>query len=94
MIRPYFKYKPLNFGTDDHPFSENTFTVFPNPAQDRIQISHKLNETINWQLVNTVGQVVLSGTEAEISTSHLPRGLYILQLSARNIQQTEKILLQ
>lgn len=94
MIRPYFKYKPLNFGIEDNPFAKDVFTVYPNPAADRITIKHDLNKTVYWQLLNSVGQTIEQGTDTEIRTGHLPRGLYILSISAGDIHQTEKIILQ
>ncbi len=59
-------------------------SVYPNPATDYIHIqSSKTLQTVNFQLTNMAGQVVLSQKitpNDEISIRHLPQGVYGYQM--------------
>jgi hypothetical protein len=91
MFRPYFQYTPFDFSIDETELLESR--VYPNPASDWLVIETAF-ETASWQLINTLGQVVAAGKEREIMVSHLPRGLYILQISSRQKTATHKVVLQ
>jgi Glycosyl hydrolases family 39/Secretion system C-terminal sorting domain len=63
--------------------SENTtsemFSVYPNPAHEFVTInSPDIIEC--WQLHNSAGQLIDSGTQLRISTEALSNGLYILSM--------------
>ncbi len=61
--------------------------LFPNPATDYIHIqSSKSLQTVNFQLINMAGQVVLSqkvNPNEDISIRHLPQGIYGYQMQDR-----------
>lgn len=91
MIRPYFQYTPFDFGFEE-PEALNS-KVYPNPATNHIRID--IDEVdMTWQLVNTLGQVVLRGKDQEFDVANLPRGLYILQIQANQSSASHKIILQ
>ncbi|MCG3167306.1 MAG: hypothetical protein POELPBGB_03095 [Bacteroidia bacterium] len=79
---------PLNYAceitTDIIATEENTITLFPNPAENILQI----NFSGDYQLVNAIGQVVLSSTVADdqnsIDISHLSAGMYLIQFQKGN----------
>jgi len=73
------------------PLDKNTFQVFPNPAQDNFNISFDLNETSDVSMImyNALGKQVKSlqntrysagQNTIEMSTRHLPSGLYFVTL--------------
>lgn len=72
-------------------FSE--FSIYPNPASDRITISYK-NKNFGGQvyrIFNITGSVVASGTlqyiEERIDVSHLPPSSYFFQVGSQKPQQ-------
>ena len=67
----------------------NVFTVYPNPARDRITVAIQINDReglLELYIVNNLGQVVesynaTSQQELSIDVSHLPSGIYLLNLA-------------
>lgn len=68
---------------------ENRFNIYPNPAKDRIniEIEYKDRESLlELYLINNLGQIVetyqaTSQQELSIDISHLPSGIYLLNLA-------------
>ncbi len=77
------EYSSNPMGVDD-PDRNNTVLVFPNPADDVIQITNLKNKT-SVAIYNLIGQLVYSKTSASpretITVSYLSSGMYILRLS-------------
>jgi hypothetical protein len=44
------------------PFNKLALKVYPNPVKDRLQIQNLTNQKMNYELINSLGQVVKSGT--------------------------------
>ena len=68
-----------------HVLSENrTFTVFPNPAKDQIQIQFSAAVHAKYELTDATGKTALSGEtrsdKIEIFVGALPKGAYYLQV--------------
>ncbi len=75
-------------------FANAKFSVYPNPANDVINISYA--DTINAATITdlngrVVKQVVLGANEAQINIADLSQGVYILNASANGKSITEKI---
>ncbi len=61
------------------------FTVYPNPAQEFIQISSIENKSTSYQLIDMQGKVVGSSSfSSQISISELTSGVYFIQLLDEN----------
>jgi len=79
---------------------ENTnFEIFPNPSAGEFQIVTKdWNPGATWQLVNTLGQVILTGqlnaVNQVVDASDLPKGQYVLQIQQKDSLSSVQILLQ
>jgi lysyl endopeptidase len=76
--------------------------VFPNPANEKINISLVMNDNANLtiRLINTLGKVVyiieennIQKTDRIIETTNLSAGIYFLELSTENGRVLEKIIL-
>jgi hypothetical protein len=55
------------------------FDVFPNPAKETLNIKNKQLKTINYSIINMLGNVVLKGnsqTDITLNISTLPAGFY------------------
>ncbi|MBL0103698.1 MAG: T9SS type A sorting domain-containing protein [Bacteroidetes bacterium] len=56
-------------------------SIYPNPANDFINIQMKNNEMIqSWSIINGLGKICLSGSEKQISTADLASGLYTMKV--------------
>ncbi|NBC05916.1 MAG: hypothetical protein GVY26_01845, partial [Bacteroidetes bacterium] len=59
---------------------EHTFSIFPNPARDEVQL-RPYHTGLQVQLLNAMGQPVSTPTEGgRLHLGHLPGGLYYLQV--------------
>ena len=69
------------------------FKVFPNPTSDVINIAHTYAE-VHYTLYSVEGKVIQSGLldSSRINIENLPKGLYLLQLSAEGKTETKKII--
>ena len=76
--------------------------VYPNPAQNTINIDYSLtqNTTIKWQVTDVIGQVVLQsedfktmGTYTQsLDIAMLSKGLYLLNITSNGQQKTIKFI--
>ncbi len=70
------------------------YTIFPNPAQDRIYITGNVNENISYRIMGLAGQTFLSGNVQDtVDISSLPDGIYFLTMEQANGPKTYKILI-
>jgi hypothetical protein len=65
------------------PVSDDYFTVFPNPAQERVQFGGTFSHVVEWQLMDLNGRVVFAADVAPggvaLTLPALPQGLYLWQ---------------
>jgi|GEM_PF-1223761 hypothetical protein len=58
-------------------------SIFPNPVKDKLTLKYKDRSTVNYAIVNTMGQTIISGIsksiEHTIDLSHLPAGIYFIK---------------
>ncbi len=90
-----------NFSDDSgssDPDRELALQLFPNPAQDLIQL--RANQTFTWKLFNSLGQLIFSGPDANFSNNYqfngntLGDGVYLLKaVGTTGIEETEKLLI-
>lgn len=79
--------------------NENTFSIFPNPAKESINIISKLQTGFQFLITNTLGKEVEKGISKTNSISvdiqNLPNGVYNISIfTENNIINTKKILIQ
>ncbi|MGL4632064.1 MAG: M4 family metallopeptidase, partial [Leadbetterella sp.] len=73
--------------------SYGTVRISPNPSSDEIKISLPSGETIeNVQLINSLGQPVVSSTSKNISIKHLSSGSYLARVKTNKNVYTRKVL--
>jgi hypothetical protein len=83
---------PLGFNDQEvHPIN-----IYPNPFTDNVTISQEtIQQPINWQLLNAVGQVVHVGNTYSITGwQNLPLGLYLLRLNVGDKAYSKPLLKQ
>lgn len=73
--------------------------VFPNPVQNSFTIVGLSNKPYNIQLLNSIGQKVLSGVyedsnQISLDVGHLAKGTYILRISSTDTYVTHRIFLR
>ncbi|MBI9039067.1 MAG: T9SS type A sorting domain-containing protein [Bacteroidales bacterium] len=69
---------------------ENSITIYPNPAEDVINISSP-SQINNVAIFNFVGQVVYQGNSNIINTSDFKTGVYLIRIETTEFAITEKI---
>ncbi len=68
--------------------SRESWTVFPNPFQDKIQIS-SIKENYRFSLYNSNAQLLQQGNDLEnYELSHLPQGVYLLTIETESKSKT------
>lgn len=75
---------------------ENTtqnFLVYPNPVTTLLHIAHSFN-SLAYELYSVEGKKVEKGqiTDQQIDVSHLPSGIYLLQLAAEDKKEMKKFI--
>jgi hypothetical protein len=65
-------------GIKDHSLAENAVTVFPNPASNEINITSTVEFT-HTELLNQLGQIVMTTNANSIAVSELPNGVYFVK---------------
>jgi len=70
--------------------------VFPNPANDKINISWPVQGGYSWVLKSLAGSTLSSGAQladnATISTANLPEGMYFLEVHSAKESKVEKVI--
>lgn len=81
---------PLPVGIDNHETLTGPISIFPNPAQNSIQIETNgitiENATVN--IISSIGQTVYSiayNSHDAIDISNLPNGIYFVQLNSNDL---------
>ena len=70
--------------------TENSITIYPNPAEDVINISSS-NQINNVTVFNFIGQSVYQGNSNIINTTNFKTGVYIIRIETTDGLTTEKI---
>jgi len=69
--------------------------VYPNPANDKINISWQVQGGFTWALKTIAGVTLSSGTQqagnATISTATLPEGMYFMEVHSAKEHKVEKV---
>lgn len=84
-------------GTTQQQADLNGIRSFPNPAQDRIQVTHPEGLSLDLSLFNSVGQRVLQKENAsELVVGGLPAGIYWLHVedSATRASTVKRVVIQ
>ena len=74
----------IDFSVGINELLKLNFNVYPNPATNFITVNYIGNSiSYNYQLMNSLGQVLLSGKneQANINVSSIPTGIYFLKLT-------------
>src|SRR5690606_20786477 len=82
-------------GASTGDFVSSTFSVYPNPAKDVINVANSVdaieNVTITDMNGRVVKQVVLGANEGQINIADLSQGVYILNATSNGKSVIEKI---
>lgn len=85
----------LTLSTSDYIAESNDVTVFPNPSTGILNISMKNSRPFSFQLINSLGQIVLSKTNflnQTIDISRFSSGVYTLIMQIEDKTLNKKIL--
>jgi hypothetical protein len=90
-------------GILSHNAAQNSFTVFPNPAIDKVTVDLTafVNETVTLRVVNAVGQQVFTQKQSisstplfSINTAGWAQGMYMIIAENNDKRLTEKLILK
>lgn len=75
-----------------------SFQILPNPAGDKVEIHHTFSGNVQVQLTDLNGKVLLNQgfnrNKFQLDTTHLPNGIYLVQLIQNGKISTEKLIIQ
>ncbi|MCA1762288.1 MAG: T9SS type A sorting domain-containing protein [Cryomorphaceae bacterium] len=82
----------------ENPRSEIALNVFPNPSTGNITLESE-SPLKRISVFDAVGRLVFresiqNKTNQQLNLSHLPKGLYLLQISGQEFEKTEKVVLE
>ena len=80
----------------DEPDAENKLIIFPNPAQDELNISFEGYTIEEIAIYTLTGQQILKAKPANgtIDISHLQPGMYFVEVTIENTKVRQKLLVQ
>jgi len=83
-------------GVGIKPLTNNNkeITVYPNPANDRINVTSGSGKIILICICNMLGKEMISTTEKEIDVSNLPEGVYFMLVKTSESLFTKKVIIQ
>ncbi len=71
--------------------------VYPNPADDLLTVQTNSKSITQMQLTDLMGKIVWTSSQIEdetkIDTSHLPNGVYLLNLTGNKVNSSKKIII-
>ena len=67
-------------------FTESYFSVFPNPTTGIVTLSTESN----YQVMNSLGQKIVSGNGTSIDLRSQPKGMYLLQVEGETVKIVKK----
>lgn len=83
----------MNLWTTNTFESEKNWTVYPNPANNFINISMNQNtQTHSYSLYNMVGQKVAAFDTNTFETSYLPNGIYFLAVDGGKFEAQKVVI--
>ncbi|KQT21551.1 hypothetical protein ASG22_15460 [Chryseobacterium sp. Leaf405] len=85
-------FTPANLAIAENKLS-NAISIYPNPVSDVLYIKNA--DAASYQIVDISGKLVKAGTYKNgIAISDLNKGAYIIQISVKNTQKTEKFIVK
>lgn len=66
----------------ENSFPLNALTIYPNPTKDVLYVDYTFPLRVD--IMNTVGEIIQTASQNEISLSHLETGIYILKIYDAN----------
>jgi hypothetical protein len=72
------------FPTGSTEFISEKINISPNPFRDEITINTSNGNILNVQLLNTLGEVILTTNEKQLQTADLPTSVYLLKVDFTN----------
>jgi hypothetical protein len=76
---------------------DNEITIYPNPANESLSISHKTIDALSIKILDLAGRILstltTSGTNM-INTSNLDNGVYLVEITTGEKKSVKKIVIQ
>jgi len=76
--------------------NENTFSIYPNPANDFVNITSQFSGDKNIAVYDVLGKQVINTTISSdrLNISELTTGIYIMQISQNGVSSTKKLVVK
>ena len=89
LIRPFFRYAPLDLSVSNEPLAENSFLFYPNPVRDELNFRSSIENTEGFliELYDLSGRKVMEQALSEsMSMNYIKSGMYVLLVKNKNQQ--------
>jgi hypothetical protein len=90
-----FKISAYDASLSNDSFDASKFKFYPNPVKDVLNLSYTENIT-KVQVINLLGQEVktvsINATQSQVDMSNLPKGTYLVKLTASDAVKTIKVI--
>ena len=74
---------------------EHSFSVYPNPANQFVNIETEISDVIKYKVFDMMGRIVINdalNVEKQINIESLPEGIYILTIQTNSTTMTKKFI--
>jgi len=96
----FFNTKQIKEGVNSTPrYAKLNTSVYPNPANNVLNIQNKENEALTLNLLNAQGAVVATQqvgamTSTQVNTADFATGVYFLQMNTASTSSTQRIIIE
>ena len=94
MIRPYFKYQPVDLSIQEKIKEEKSILLYPNPAENIFNIEWKDKQEVTLSIFDLLGNQVYfskdNSNKVQIQSSGWKRGIYIIKWQGKDGRSLHK----
>ena len=92
-VYPYDHIPAFTVTGIEEALNENEISIYPNPAQGKIQVSTTKHQVSGLEIYNVMGEKIISSPDSAADVSSQPSGIYFIQINTSGGRLYKKIIL-